>query len=351
MKEQINMAKAKKASTLQKISKDKGLSSITFVDNHPQTFQKSQLIKSIINSEILVSQRKVLQLNGVKGLSGKAKKKFVRDLATEFGILEKTVNTYIDSDDFNNKEHFKEWIRYYKSYITKLQDAQLTKEELYFTKEGWKRRKSGENADADPTASQQVKIYRTMPLSKWNALRDGSTTDISGHLGDYAEALSYLVGEQGSGKEVNVLVELPLIIGQENALFSPTNLVFPKVKKGKATSTDPDDLPANLKEIFDARKREEGDSYTLNASPSEGIPDDSDDKLGIKSEERGMAGFSIAIGNSPTRSTKLMSMIDRPNMGVLGYKEPLEKFQMLNQKKTDFDYANEEHKRAIRVIL
>lgn len=351
MKEQINIAKAKKASTLQQISKDKGLSSITFVDNHPQTFQKSQLIKSIINSEILVSQRKMLQLKGVKGLSGAPKKNFVKDLVREFEIPEITINTYIDSDDFNNKEHFKEWIRYYQSYLIKPKDAQLSKQELYFTKEGWERRKSGENADADPTASQQVKIYRTMPLSEWDTLRDGSTTNISGHLGDYAEALSYLVGEQGSGKEVNVLVELPLIIGQEDALFSPINLVFPKVQKGKTKSTDPNDLPPNLKEIFDARKREKGDSYTLNASSSEGIPDDSDDKLGIKSEERGMAGFSIAIGNSSTRSDKLMSMIDRPNMGVLGYKEPLKKFQMLNQKKTNFNYTNEEHRRDIRVIL
>jgi len=331
MKEQINIAK--ETSTIQKRSKS--VSNITFVDNHPKNLQRSELKEGIINNATTL-QRGIVQLaKGVKGLTGGAKKTFVDSIVADFGIPIEKVNTYIDSDEFENKENFREWIRYYQSYITKPIGDRLTKQELYFTTEGWRRIKSGINADAAPVpASQQVKIYRTMPLSRWNALRDGSTTDISGHLGDYAEALSYLAGEQGAGKEVNVLVELPLKMGQENSLFSPANLTLPKGA-----------LKPVLKNIFDSKA-----GFTQNASTNEGIPPTGDGRLGLKSEKRGMAGFSIAIGNSPARSTKLMNMIDIPNMGVLGYKEPLTLFRMLNQRYRDYDHANAAHIADTRAI-
>ena len=126
-----------------------------------------------------------------------------------------------------------------------------------------------------PTA---LKIYRTMDLNDWRAIAANDyAVLVGGHLGDYQQARRYLSGISALPK---VLVEFTLRAGAHAEMFSPANMELQRRPTKNTTN------------MHMALERERGE-FGHTATDSEGL---AAGKIGIKSEKKGEAGFSLAIG-------------------------------------------------------
>lgn len=159
-----------------------------------------------------------------------------------------------------------------------------TLQELYMTFYGWKFNYKSET-------NSQLKLYRTMEKKEYENLNENEA--LSGHLGDFKQALHYLFADpKNKGKKV--MVEFTLKKDSEKELFSK-NLAFPKITNPKTED-----------KIETIKKKINADSPHPQCSKNEGK---SDEYIGIKSEKHGEAGFSICIGGKKV-SKKFMTLVD-----------------------------------------
>lgn len=150
------------------------------------------------------------------------------------------------------------------------------------------------------TSTEQVKLYRTMPLKEAaDIIENRNLNALNGHLGDFTEALSYL--HRGGGGKVTL--EFPLKPGAHELLFSPS---FSAIQgAGKLTSIIAKFAEINKQGSFPKGSRNEGSAAGY---------------IGIKSEATGDSGLSISI--SDKQSCKLFeALVNVPDIKIIARRD------------------------------
>lgn len=264
--------------------------------------------------------------------------RLIESLAEAFG--EEAVVFYLQQmfsapDDvrFLSEQHFLEALEY--DLLNKSRAGEdHTLQEQYLTRYGWDARhkaatgapvsrgggapssqqersgKGGGKAQAvergygePPPRREQIKIYRTLNDKDWETLKSGDLSCLIGkHLGDFKQAQSYLFRNAGEGKP-KLLIEFILQPGAELSLFSPRSMEI------QANIKDDRKTPKLIQSTLAAEKR---GILGEGANPNEGTLDD---KIGLKMEDKGEAGFSFGIGGGDAPKL-FMSLV--AHMRVIG---------------------------------
>ncbi|HAS45876.1 MAG TPA: hypothetical protein DCS93_35670 [Microscillaceae bacterium] len=254
----------------------------------------------------------VIQRMKIKG-SKKKGKRLIADLknkakqwAKDAGLnweqnVEEHFNQATSSDIvFHNEEAFFKALCYDVNCMTRQDGGEPTAQEAWTTSWGWRARANGER-EANPETGD-VRLYRTMSRDEYDAINNGESGSLSGHLGDFKQALRYLYGNGGKAAGEKVLVEF--IISRTNLNNLYRNATFPEESGGF--------LPV----IAEALQREnKGFLVKRGASGNEG--NSKDGSIGLKSESGGEVGHSIAIGSGAKTSQTFLASVSEYN--ILAY--------------------------------
>ncbi|OUL29642.1 hypothetical protein BV378_05555 [Nostoc sp. RF31YmG] len=201
---------------------------------------------------------------------------------------EKTLNQYVSSTDvepFRTIDHFKQNLLYDLRQGTWTEEANKSATLRYMTRRGWRNAVETQDSHKD----QSISLYRTMPLEEARKIMvDKDITALKGHMGDYAAALDYCYRARGE----RVLVEFKLKAEKHKELFSPEKMAV--VEGGVTTTHIRNWGQRGGKDGFDRARAGEGGNSK---------------KVGVKSEEHGVAGFSLAAHGS-VASEVLKPMIE-----------------------------------------
>jgi len=241
---------------------------------------------------------------------------------------------------FESLEHLAHSMAY--DIKTKSEDKNHTLQEQYFTRYGWKERerqvaaaakekptgKAVKGAKQSPVrgkapttaargkhepkaekVTEQLRVYRTMELKDYlqikevfdaeGQVKEKDFSGLSGHLGDYKEALKYLYSKS---PETKVLVEFTLGVGKERQLFG-SSLAFQESDQKLPTLE-------RMKYVLSGGDKE---ASFAPASKAEGL---ADDKVGIKSESHGDAGFSLSIGGGSSPNVFMNTIESMKAIGI-----------------------------------
>jgi hypothetical protein len=213
-----------------------------------------------------------------------------------------TLKQYVSSPDverFYSLDHFKQNLLYDLRQGTWTKDSNASAYIRYMTRRGWKNAALHKNTILDNHARQSISLYRTMPLDEAKKIMiDRDISKLSGHMGDYAAALDYCHRATND----RVLVEFQLNAGAHLQLFSTDNMAV--VAGGTTTQ--------HIRTRY-----ETDDSEFVEASRGEGLHEE---KVGVKSEEIGVAGFSLAAHGS-VASDVLKPMIKSIRPLLMGKKD------------------------------
>ncbi|GHU90257.1 hypothetical protein FACS1894155_08370 [Bacteroidia bacterium] len=228
--------------------------------------------------------KKMNSIQAFQKVMEKDVKKWCAENNLEWEIVEPRFKSYGSSDCiFENIDHFYRALKY--DILTK---SNFSAQEEWTTEYGWKRRASG---DYKVKEEGPVFLYRTMDMEEYDALKSDDPK-MTGHVGDFKEALNYLYKDIGKPK---CLVEFEFNVNSIRELFKQA--AYPK------------DLTGGVKLVVDGLKKE--DSSFVPSKKANADQGYASNAVGLKSERHGESKFSLGIGKGEKPSKIFMSKISK----------------------------------------